>query len=104
MRNEWTAPWLWSVVEVIERCKDLPVRVYSDPTGGGTKRGAHNCHLCNNKILDELKKHRLGQGNLSGLSCECKQRWEAVKNQSSLRRNASEPYGFRNGFNNGRRF
>ena len=25
MRNEWTAPWLWSVVEVIERCKDLPV-------------------------------------------------------------------------------
>ena len=103
-RNEWTAPWLWSVVEVLERCKDLPVRVYSDPTGGGTRRGAHNCHQCNKKILEGLKKHRLGKGDLSGLICECKSRWEVVKQQSPFRRNGSEPHGYRNGFGNGRRF
>jgi len=104
MRNEWTAPWLWSVVEVLERCKDLPVRVYSDPTGGGTRRGTHNCYNCNKKILEGLKKHRLGKGDLSGLICDCKSRWEVMKQQSSLRRNGSEPHGYRNGFSNGRRF
>ena len=104
MRNEWTAPWLWSVVEVLERCKDLPIRVYSDPTGGGTRRGAHNCHNCNKKILEGLKNHRLGKDDLSGLICDCKSRWEVIKQQSSLRRNGSEPHGYRNGFTSGRRF
>ena len=104
MRNEWTAPWLWSVVEVLERCKDLPIRVYSDPTGGGTRRGAHNCHNCNKKILEGLKNHRLGKDDLSGLICDCKSRWEVMKQQSSLRRNGSEPHGYRNGFTSGRRF
>ena len=104
MRNEWMAPWLWSVIEVLERCKDLPVRVYSDPTGGGTRRGAHNCHDCNNKILQALKEHRLGRKDLIGISCSCKKRWEFLKNQSSLRRNSSEPYGYRRGFSSGRRF
>ena len=104
IRNEWSAPWLWSVVEVLERCRDLPVRVYSDPTGGGTKRGAHNCHKCSKRILEGLKDHRLGKGKLSELSCECKSRWESIRKQSSLRRNASEPHGFRSGFTGGRRF
>ena len=104
MRNEWTAPWLWSVVEVLERCKDLPVRVYSDPTGGGTRRGAHNCYTCNKQILEGLKNHRLGKGDLSGLICECKSRWEVIKQQSPFRRNASEPHGYRSGFTSGRRF
>ena len=103
-RNEWTAPWLWSVVEVLERCKDLPAKVYSDPTGGGTRRGAHNCNDCNGKILDALKEHRLGHGNLKGLECECRPRWEVLKHQSSYRRNGAEPHGYRRGFGNGRRF
>ena len=103
-RNEWTAPWLWSVVEVLERCKDLPAKVYSDPTGGGTRRGAHNCNDCNGKILNALKEHRLGHGNLKGLECECKPRWEVLKHQSSYRRNGAEPHGYRRGFGNGRRF
>nr|AIF07524.1 putative Fe-S oxidoreductase [uncultured marine group II/III euryarchaeote KM3_203_F09] len=103
-RNEWTAPWLWSVVEVLERCKDLPAKVYSDPTGGGTRRGAHNCNDCNGKILEALKEHRLGTGNLKGLECECRPRWEVLKHQSSYRRNGAEPHGYRRGFGNGRRF
>jgi len=103
-RNEWTAPWLWSVIEVLERCKDLPVRVYSDPTGGGTRRGAHNCIDCNSKILEAIKAHRLGQSNLKELDCSCKPRWKTLKRQSSYRRNGAEPHGYRRGFGNGRRF
>ena len=103
-RNEWTAPWLWSVMEVLERCKTLPARVYSDPTGGGTRRGAHNCNDCNGRILEALKEHRLGRSDLNGHECECKSRWEVLKQQSSYRRNGAEPHGYRRGFGNGRRF
>ena len=103
-RNEWTAPWLWSVIEVLERCKDLLARVYSDPTGGGTRRGAHNCNECNIKILEAIKEHRLGQTDLKGLDCSCKPRWEVLKLQSRHRRNGAEPHGYRRGFANGRRF
>ena len=103
-RNEWTAPWLWSVVEVLQKCEDLPVRVYSDPTGGGTRRGAHNCHDCNKKVLEALKNHRLGLGDLKGLHCNCKSRWNVLVNQSKLRRNGSEPHGYRSGFTGGRHF
>ena len=95
LRNEWTAPWLWSVIEVLKQCEDLPIRIYSDPTGGGTRRGAHNCHDCNKKVLEALKNHRLGLGDLKGLHCNCKPRWNALVKQSKLRRNGSEPHGYR---------
>ena len=104
LRKEWAAPWLWSVVEVLQKCEDLPVRVYSDPTGGGTRRGAHNCHDCNKKVLEALKNHRLGLGDLKGLHCNCKSRWNVLVNQSKLRRNGSEPHGYRSGFTGGRHF
>ena len=103
-RNEWVAPWLWSVVEVLKKCEDLPVRVYSDPTGGGTRRGAHNCHDCNKKILQALNNHRLGLGDLKGLHCNCKSRWDVLVRQSNLRRNGSEPHGYRSGFSGSRHF
>ncbi|MEC7698184.1 MAG: TIGR01210 family radical SAM protein, partial [Candidatus Thermoplasmatota archaeon] len=103
-RNEWVAPWLWSVVDVLKKCEDLPIRVYSDPTGGGTRRGAHNCHDCNKKILQALNNHRLGLGDLKGLHCNCKSRWDVLVQQSNLRRNGSEPHGYRSGFSGSRHF
>ena len=58
----------------------------------------------NKKVLEGLKNHRLGRGDLSSLICECKSRWEVIKTQSPFRRNGSEPHGYRSGFSNGRRF
>ena len=31
-RNEWVAPWLWSVVEVLKKCEDLPAVSYTHLT------------------------------------------------------------------------
>jgi len=101
-RGEWTAPWLWSVVEVLYRCADLPVRLYCDPTGGGTRRGAHNCGDCDQRVLAALTAHRLGSGEPVGLACDCRARWEALVAQGPRRRDGSEPMGLRRGFADGR--
>ena len=54
--------------------------------------------------LEALKNHRLGLGDLKGLHCNCKSRWNVLVNQSKLRRNGSEPHGYRSGFTGGRHF
>ena len=100
--GEWTAPWLWSVVEVLDRCADLPVRFYTDPTGGGTRRGAHNCGDCDRRVLTALTAHRLDRGDLAGLTCDCRARWRALVAQGPRRRDGGEPSGLRRGFADGR--
>ena len=102
-RGEWSAPWLWSVAEVLHRTADCDVRVYSDPTGGGTQRGAHNCGTCDQALLDGLTTHRLG-GEIPVAVCDCRGRWEALLAQGEVRRDGAEPHGYRRGFRAGRGF
>ena len=102
-RGEWSAPWLWSVAEVLRRTADCDVRVYSDPTGGGTQRGAHNCGTCDQALLDGLTTHRLG-GEIPVAVCDCRGRWEALLAQGEVRRDGAEPHGYRRGFRTGRGF
>ncbi|MEE3192641.1 MAG: archaeosine biosynthesis radical SAM protein RaSEA [Candidatus Thermoplasmatota archaeon] len=102
-RGEWSAPWLWSVAEVLHRTADCDVRVYSDPTGGGTQRGAHNCGTCDQALLDGLTTHRLG-GEIPVAVCDCRGRWEALLAQGEVRRDGAEPHGYRRGFRTGRGF
>ncbi len=102
-RGEWSAPWLWSVAEVLHRTADCDVRVYSDPTGGGTQRGAHNCGTCDQALLDGLTTHRLG-GEMPVAVCDCRGRWEALLAQGEVRRDGAEPRGYRRGFRGGRGF
>ena len=102
-RGEWSAPWLWSVAEVLRRTADCDVRVYSDPTGGGTQRGAHNCGTCDQALLDGLTTHRLG-GEMPVAVCDCRGRWEALLAQGEVRRDGAEPRGYRRGFRGGRGF
>ena len=102
-RGEWSAPWLWSVAEVLRRTADCGVRVYSDPTGGGTQRGAHNCGTCDRTLLDGLTAHRLG-GGMPAAACDCRGRWKALLAQGGVRRDGAEPHGYRRGFRAGRGF
>ena len=102
-RGEWSAPWLWSVAEVLRRTADCDVHVYSDPTGGGTQRGAHNCGTCDQALLDGLTTHRLG-GEIPVAVCDCRGRWEALLAQGEVRRDGAEPHGYRRGFRAGRGF
>jgi len=80
--DEYRPPWLWSVVDVLQSARPLPadVRLYSDPTGGGSRRGSHNCGKCNDKVLKALKAHRLGDAEalkwVVAEGCDCRSMWE----------------------------
>jgi radical SAM enzyme (TIGR01210 family) len=79
--GEYRTPWLWSVVEVLMRTKDIRnVRIMSSPTGGGTKRGAHNCGICDNEILKGIEDFSLTQdiSYLENLNCGCKNLWQDI--------------------------
>jgi radical SAM enzyme (TIGR01210 family) len=52
-------PWLWSVIEVLRSGKDIAgdrLRIVSYPTGGGKRRGAHNCGKCDPQLLEAIKR------------------------------------------------
>jgi radical SAM enzyme (TIGR01210 family) len=75
-RGEYRPPWLWSVVQTLKECRDLGTRIASFPTGGGRKRGAHNCYDCDSDVLKEIEEFSLGQRSEFGdRRCDCQDRW-----------------------------
>ncbi len=78
--GEYRPPWLWSVVEVLRHASKLPnVRVVSSPTGGGKRRGAHNCGKCDHEFLKKVNDFSLMQEQdpkiFDELECGCKELW-----------------------------
>jgi radical SAM enzyme (TIGR01210 family) len=74
-------PWLWSVAEVLEATADEDVIVVSDPVGGGSDRGPHNCGECDDRVERAIKDFSL-RGDPSvfdQVSCECERTWAAVR-------------------------
>lgn len=75
-RDEYRPPWLWSVVRVLDECKSIGPRVISFPTGGGKRRGSHNCFQCDRDILEAIEEFSLGlREGFDDLQCECRERW-----------------------------
>jgi radical SAM enzyme (TIGR01210 family) len=75
-RGEYRPPWLWSVVRILEECRDLGPRTVSFPTGGGKKRGAHNCLKCDAQVLANIEEFSLRmRENFDERQCECVERW-----------------------------
>ncbi len=76
----YRAPWLWSVVEVLNSCADIERNIVCDPTGGGKERGAHNCGGCDSAILDSIKEYSVSQKRrrIDGSGCSCKDLWEGI--------------------------
>ncbi|MBI5000948.1 MAG: archaeosine biosynthesis radical SAM protein RaSEA [Euryarchaeota archaeon] len=82
-RGEYRPPWLWSLLEALRRghaAIPKDVMLVSDPSGGGTPRGVHNCGKCDGRVLEAVKRISLSQdaGALSIESCACRQSWEAM--------------------------
>lgn len=78
-RGEYRPPWLWSVVEVLRRCRDLRAHVKAHPTAGGMRRGAHNCGSCDGSFLRAIEERSLGNGDaLDDLTCDCRDEWAAT--------------------------
>ncbi len=92
-RGEYRPPWLWSVVEVLKRTSDLEnVRIMSSPTGGGTKRGPHNCGVCDSKVLKGIGEFSLTQDPkyLKELQCKCKEIWNDILATENIARSQGD--------------
>ena len=84
-QNRYRPPWFYSLFECIRSAVNQnnlkSIRLLSDPSGAGTKRGIHNClkRECNEVMIEMLRKFVLNQ-DLSVLNqkqeglldCDCK--------------------------------
>jgi radical SAM enzyme (TIGR01210 family) len=102
-RGEYETPWLWSVVDVLERAsRVLPsgARTVSAPTAGGKVRGAHNCGRCDKDVLRAIEYHRLS-GDIEELEgvpdCDCRSRWKAQLELEGYQQGPFAPQGYRRG-------
>ncbi len=79
-KGEYRPPWLWSLVEALRGLRGLTPRVMSKPTGGGHRRGAHNCGHCDGIVLKAVEDYSLGGEDwLDELTCECQGAWETYR-------------------------
>lgn len=87
-RGGYRPPWLWSVVEVLERTHDVDSIVVSDPVGAGGDRGAHNCGECDDRVHNAVKDYSL-HGDpevLDSVDCGCREVWrEVLERETSWR-------------------
>jgi len=63
-RGEYRPPWLWSLISVLRLGKQIcgeGTRLISHPTGGGRRRGAHNCSKCDAEALSSISRFDLSQ-------------------------------------------
>jgi radical SAM enzyme (TIGR01210 family) len=75
-RDEYRPPWLWSVVRILEECKELGPRICSFPTGAGKKRGAHNCFQCDADVIEAIEDFSVGlREDFENVQCDCRERW-----------------------------
>ncbi|HLE45507.1 MAG TPA: TIGR01210 family radical SAM protein, partial [Thermoplasmata archaeon] len=91
-RGEYRPPWLWSVVEVLERTRDLQAHVKSHPTAAGRPRGAHNCGACDRRVADAIEEFSLGlRKDFEDLDCRCKDVWRAYGEAQPLMLTSADP-------------
>ncbi len=78
-KEEYRPPWIWSLIEALRRISEsgLKTPVLSHPTGGGSRRGVHNCGECDGEALSAVREFSLTQSPkiLTQLDCKCKKHW-----------------------------
>ncbi|MHA2365091.1 MAG: archaeosine biosynthesis radical SAM protein RaSEA [Candidatus Hodarchaeales archaeon] len=90
-RDEYQPPWLWSVLEVLKRVHPFKPKdgtLICEVIAGGKERGAHNCGLCDMKVLQEIEYYSLYNKFspvVDKLDCiECKSQWQFVIDNEGL--------------------
>jgi radical SAM enzyme (TIGR01210 family) len=88
--KEYRPPWLWSLVELIERVNsiihpkggvngeaDQISRLLIHPTAGGRIRGSHNCGKCDKHVVAAIERYSVSgdMREFVGLDCACKKAW-----------------------------
>jgi len=79
-RGEYRSPWLWTVVEVLRRGKEMMGNdswLLCHPTAGGKSRGVHNCPDCNAEFLEAIQDFCLTNdvSALDNLACDCEKEY-----------------------------
>lgn len=85
-QNRYRPPWFYSLIKCLKKSltqKSInKVRILSDPSGAGTKRGIHNClkRECNENMISILRNFVLKQ-NIKELmkdafECDCKMKYK----------------------------
>ena len=85
LQNRYRPPWFYSLFKCLVKANKLfneirSVRIISDPSGAGTKRGIHNClkRVCNENMITALKNYVLTQDvtrirdTSNSDKCDCK--------------------------------
>ena len=77
LKGLYRPPWLWSVVEVLKKSK---VEILSDPVGGGSQRGPHNCGKCDRDVVKAIRTFSVTQdvSVFDSIGCGCSRLWEKV--------------------------
>ena len=81
--REYRPPWLWSLVEMLERTHDdiaeSGARIIVHPTAGGRPRGAHNCGSCDADVVAAIERYSVSADirEFANLDCECRGVWRA---------------------------
>lgn len=86
-RNQYRPPWLWSIVEYLKQSTSFTdAFVKCDVVGGGSRRGPHNCGICDKKVLDAITEFSLSQdkSTFQNLSCDCQEKWHDQLNLETL--------------------
>jgi radical SAM enzyme (TIGR01210 family) len=89
LRDLYRPPWLWSIVEVLLRAKEITegtMHLMSNPTAGGKKRGSHNCGSCDREVLNAISQFSIDNdpGTLKGLDDCCMDQWRSNVEMSNL--------------------
>ncbi|MGD2250015.1 MAG: archaeosine biosynthesis radical SAM protein RaSEA [Candidatus Methanofastidiosia archaeon] len=72
--NNYTPPWMWSVVEVLNRTWNLSPHIICHPVAVGKYRGIRNCKKCTYKIAQKIREYSLTNEKIE-YDCECKKEW-----------------------------
>jgi radical SAM enzyme (TIGR01210 family) len=73
----YTPPWMWSVVEVLNRTRHLAPHIMCHPVAVGKYRGIRNrnCRKCTVKLAKKIQEYCI-RNEVIRHDCECKDQWE----------------------------
>jgi len=80
--NNFGLPWLWSIIEVIERTANLgPVRIGSLQDTPPPIAIPQNCGKCDERIMELIQQYNLSQDFriFDNLKCDCQETWKREK-------------------------
>ena len=72
--RSYSPPWLWSVVEVLNRTRNLAPHIICHPVALGKYRGIRNCKKCTYELGRKIQEYSLKNEEITH-ECECKKEW-----------------------------